>query len=298
MQITQINVDHQNQEMTQHGSIRFPMQVYLDDLQKYDLGYILWHWHKEVEFAVVLEGEVELRANDTSLILRTGEGIFINSEVLHSMKTYNTHNAVLFTIVVNPQLLSNYEHGLIYEKYIYPLITCKAISFIQLREQPWQKECLQLLTRIYHLDQQKTFGYELLTINYLMNIWYLLIVDSQDAISRNDSNKLTINQQRIKNMMKYINTHYQESLQLSDIASVVSISKSECNRCFQSMLGMTPFEYLIQVRLENAITLLIETNMPLSEIAASCGFNNLSYFGKLFKQYKGISPKKFRDSKK
>lgn len=298
MQITQITVDHQNKETIQHGSIRFPMQVYLDDLEKYDLGYIRWHWHNEIEFAVVLEGEVEIRADETTLILQAGDGIFINSEVLHTIKSTSSNNAILFTIVMNPQLIANDEHGLIFDSFVQPLVTCKAIPYIQLNsDTAWQQECLQLLTDIYEQDQQMNYGYELFMYSSICKIWYLLIIDSEHTINSTRNHQLTINQQRIKQMLKFMHAHYHEPIQLSDISAVVSISKSECNRCFQKMIGMTPFDYLKQIRLEQAIKLLQNTNLSMSDISSACGFNTLSYFGKLFKQYKGISPKKFRDTK-
>src|SRR5690606_35935255 len=112
MQINKIIVDQRHKEIIQHGSIKFPLQVYLDDLHKYDLGYINSHWHKEFQFSVVIEGEVEVRANDASIVLRAGEGIFINSEVLHSISSTSSQNAILFSIIVSPQI-ANVEHGLI-----------------------------------------------------------------------------------------------------------------------------------------------------------------------------------------
>jgi AraC-like DNA-binding protein len=59
---------------------------------------------------------------------------------------------------------------------------------------------------------------------------------------------------------------------------------------------MTPFEYLNNYRVEMASRALITTDKPITEIAFSCGFNDLSYFIKTFKKCKGITPKSFRNS--
>src|SRR5690606_3528717 len=297
MQINKINVDHRKKELIQYGSIKFPIQVYLDDLHNYDLGYIKLHWHKEFQFSVVLEGEVEVSANDASIVLRAGEGVFINSEVLHSISSTSSQNAILFSIIVSPQI-ANVEHGLIYENYIHALVNSKTIPYIELRDAAWQQECIRLLTCIYQLDQQRDFGYELLVISCLAEIWNHLVVDSKEILISHSQINLSINQQRINMMLNYIHTHFHESIKLVDIANSVNISTSECNRCFQKLLGITPIEYLIQVRLEHAITLLVETNMPVIDIAFRCGFNHLSYFGKVFKDYKGMSPTRFRDANK
>jgi hypothetical protein len=52
-----------------YGHVRFPMQVYTDNFEKYDIGFIRWHWHNEVKLAVVLEGEVEVHAGESSISL-------------------------------------------------------------------------------------------------------------------------------------------------------------------------------------------------------------------------------------
>lgn len=63
---------------------------------------------------------------------------------------------------------------------------------------------------------------------------------------------------------------------------------------FKSMTGKTPIEYLNEYRIEKACHKLRYTDMPVTDIAFSCGFSDLSYFIKTFKRLKGVSPGKYR----
>lgn len=61
------------------------------------------------------------------------------------------------------------------------------------------------------------------------------------------------------------------------------------------MTHRTPIEYLNYYRLERASYLLTSTDLPVTQVAMDCGFNDLSYFIRSFKKYRGITPKKYRD---
>ena len=95
-------------------------------------------------------------------------------------------------------------------------------------------------------------------------------------------------------MLVYIHTHYADELSLKDIADAGTMSIAQCNRCFNKMLNVTPYEYLIQYRLQNATNLLKDTTLNVTEISEIVGFNNVTHFIQSFKKVYGISPKKYR----
>ena len=299
MQLTHISVNDQGKEITRHGSIKFPMQVYTDDFAKYDIGFVRWHWHSEIEFAVVLQGEVEFYTGEHFTLLHEGEGFFVNSGVLHMAKPKGSQNAIMFTLVVNPILLSDGEQGIINEKYVIPLLKCHELSFLKLNLNiSWETQCIELLKKIYWISNEEKYAFELWIRNYICEIWLLLVSNTQSKIQKSVDYSSTLSQQRIKQMITYIHRHYHEPILLSDIASSAHISKSECYRCFQKLIGMKPFEYLVEYRLENAARLLLETEMTISEISLACGYNSLSYFGKTFKQYTCMAPLSYRRNAK
>ena len=86
IRLEQTIVDKNFKEIKQHGTDGFPFVVYKDDFFRFEDGLILWHWHEEVQFTLVAEGEVHMLIGDKELVLSEGEGIFINSKVLHQLQ--------------------------------------------------------------------------------------------------------------------------------------------------------------------------------------------------------------------
>ncbi|MCQ2324599.1 MAG: AraC family transcriptional regulator [Paludibacteraceae bacterium] len=99
---------------------------------------------------------------------------------------------------------------------------------------------------------------------------------------------------RVQKIMQYVENHYFEDIRLSDIARLINMTPVSLARFFQRMTGQPVFMYVKNVRLGHASRLLVDTSRSISEIAYSCGFNNLSNFNRQFKAVKGITPKDFR----
>ena len=99
----------------------------------------------------------------------------------------------------------------------------------------------------------------------------------------------------MKLFLRYIHDHYTEHISLADIAKSANVSESETLRCFKLCMQMTPYRYLLELRLERAAKLLRETDEPVTNIADMVGFSQVSYFGKCFKTKTGHSPNEYRE---
>lgn len=97
----------------------------------------------------------------------------------------------------------------------------------------------------------------------------------------------------INNIIKYINEHYSENLTTAEIANEFHISESTLLRNFKKSTGSKINKYINFVRILNAEKLLMETDLPMTEIAFCCGFNDSNYFSTVFKNHKGVSPGKY-----
>lgn len=102
---------------------------------------------------------------------------------------------------------------------------------------------------------------------------------------------------RIKEMLNYIHNHYGNPLSLEKIASAASVGVRECSRCFQRSIRRSPMEYVNFYRVQIALEMLTSTNRTITEISEICGFSSLSYFGKVFRQYTGVTPVQYRGSR-
>ena len=88
-----------------------------------------------------------------------------------------------------------------------------------------------------------------------------------------------------------------EPLTLDKIADSILVSKSECCRCFKRAIGLTPIEYLMKYRImESAVRMKQKESESISEIAGTVGFNNTSYYSKVFKKMMGCTPSEYRQS--
>ena len=95
----------------------------------------------------------------------------------------------------------------------------------------------------------------------------------------------------------YIETNYSYPITVEEIASYVGISRSHLFRSFQNYMNRSPKEYLTEYRIKQACRLLRETDLSVSAIAYSVGFENNLYFSKAFRKQKGESPSEYRKSR-
>ncbi len=95
--------------------------------------------------------------------------------------------------------------------------------------------------------------------------------------------------------MEYIRQNYDRKLSLDDIAQHVYLSRSYLSSLFREEAGQTLFSYINQVRVEKSKLFLMDPSISLAEAAALCGFEDQSYFTKVFRKHTGLSPKQYRD---
>lgn len=100
----------------------------------------------------------------------------------------------------------------------------------------------------------------------------------------------------VEKAVSYIETNYSYPVTVEDIASYVGISRSHLFRSFQNDMNKSPKDFLTGYRIKQACHLLRETDLSVSAIAYSVGFENNLYFSKAFRKQKGVSPSEYRRS--
>lgn len=85
-------------------------------------------------------------------------------------------------------------------------------------------------------------------------------------------------------MLDYIQTRLREELTVERIAGAASISASECNRCFHSVIHAAPMQYVKTLRLQRASVLLRSSSWKIETVAETCGFQDMSYFSRSFRE--------------
>lgn len=101
-------------------------------------------------------------------------------------------------------------------------------------------------------------------------------------------------QHQLLQVLDYINDHLDQNIRLVDLAALLDISQFHFSHLFKQTLGVSPYQYLLQQRVERAKQLLKQTDRSIMEIAFQCGFSSHSHLSKQFRQLTGLTPKAFR----
>jgi len=277
-----------------HGNL-FPVDI-KTDVYKYFIDNTLnCHWHGDFEFGMLLAGAVDFYINNTHIKLEKGDGYFINSNILH-MGKQSKHNedAVMFALTFPAAVIASDINGVVYEKYVATLLNTRIDGFKILNGSQTGKEIKILLNKIYELDASE-FGYELECMKNINQLWLAALQyikeNKGDLLHRNDDMKQI---ERMKKILSYVHAHYNEKITADDIADYVNVSRGECFRSFKNFMNKKLVEYINEYRLQRAAGLLRETEMTVIDVCLKCGFENASYFGKIFKEVYRITPYQYK----
>ena len=277
-------------ELVQHGSALFPIACYAEDLESYAVA---WHWHEEFEYILAVQGPLNVNVGKTRLTLQTGQGVLINSGVLHAVEQAGTSGAMLHSGVFHPRLVGGMD-TIFWQKLIRPLLQPGAPAFFWLEEEePRQRQVLAHLRNAWNAVAEEPFDYENQVRYHLSAALRLLSIQCADE-KRKVSRQEQIAVERMKQMLRFVEEHYAEELTVERIAADAALSESACLRSFRQVLGITPIQYVKQFRVEKAAELLRSTQLKTGEIGAECGFADGSYFIKTFREIKHCTPKEYR----
>ena len=277
-------------ELVQHGSALFPIACYAEDLESYAVA---WHWHEEFEYILAVQGPLNVNVGKTRLTLQTGQGVLINSGVLHAVEQAGTSGAMLHSGVFHPRLVGGMD-TIFWQKLIRPLLQPGAPAFFWLEEEePRQRQVLAHLRNAWNAVAEEPFDYENQVRYHLSAALRLLSIQCADE-KRKVSRQEQIAAERMKQMLRFVEEHYVEELTVERIAADAALSESACLRSFRQVLGITPIQYVKQFRVEKAAELLRSTQLKTGEIGAECGFADGSYFIKTFREIKHCTPKEYR----
>lgn len=283
-----------------YGSLDYPVSLFYLDLHKSYMNRIRWHWHEEMEILILNDGIAEVSTDNTSYTLKPGQGIIINQNVMHAIYSHNQENCTFYSFVFHPDFLFGHKSSYLQTQFLLPIQSSRLFKMLVLDEaNAWHERMLDAVNDAIAVNMTKPFGYEVATKGHLCRFWSELI-GQLPQMETAPSPQASLDVQRVKQAMLFIRTHHAEPLSLDEIAGSVHISKSECCRCFSRTLQMTPFEYLMKYRIfEAAKKLMAHSDEPMSiaDLALSVGFNNTSYFNKLFKKFLGCTPTYYRTHK-
>ncbi len=159
-----------------------------------------------------------------------------------------------------------------------------------------QETVEEIYPRIENLLETKAFSsvLELMTILHGLSLSKEIRLLSKSTFQ--DNEEIHFNSRRLEKVFAYIQEHFTRDIPLSEVAQIAGMTEVSFSRFIKKRTGKTFVESVNEIRMGHASRMLIETTHAISEVAYKNGFNNLSYFNRIFKNKNGITPKEFRET--
>lgn len=273
-------------ESKQRGTMDFPIDFY-HVTPNHPQYHMRIHWHVEFEFIRVLEGTLHLTIDEQELTIPQGSVVFIPSGALHSGTPQDC--CTYDCIVLDPNMLMNKSDS-----------SCKFIRKIMNHELDVQsvygegyENIRQIIWTLFDAIASKITGYQLIVQGALYQFFGVAISENyRSEISSHtprDVRRIT----QLKIALEFIENSYTSNITLKDMSDSIQMTPKYFCRFFHEMTQRSPIDYLNYYRIERACYLLLTTNQTITEVAYNTGFNDLSYFIRTFKKYKGVTPKQY-----
>lgn len=272
-------------ELEERGTADFPVELYCVDShhERYEMAA---HWHSELEIMRVIDGELTVMLNNKAYNVKKGDIVFVNPETVHSAVP---SNCTYECAVLNPEILNATNYSCKF--FIESVQSCE----IMISEyHSGNSELKEVADDFFEALKKKSSGYKFTAVGALYRLFGVLV--DAHLYRRMSGHEITEdkNVPKLKKVLTYIRSNYDKQITLEDMAAEIGVSPKYFCYFFKSMTGRSPIEYLNKYRIESAARLLFSTDLSVTDIAYMSGFNDLSYFIKMFKRVKNVTPTKFR----
>lgn len=251
---------------------------------------------RDYEFDFCLDGEREMYIDDNHYKISKGALVFRKpGQVVTALGDYNTYMLNLDFSHKNSTPPEKYErigHSPLQE--LCPLDVLDQIPEVFFPHH--QEDIIALFKKLIGCSYPNPVRPELQR-QYISEFLFLVL---SDAMRHNLETQSSANAQEshIEKACRYINTHYAQPISAEDLARYLSLNKNYVIRLFKKELSTTPNQYIHTIRLFHAKVMLLQTQLPIQNVAMDCGFNTPSYFIKCFKTQFGQTPAEYRSAAK
>ena len=265
-----------------HEIIEFPrdlqMKVFL-----HKVGNVARHWHRSLELLFVLEGQVHVRMDEKPSLLSGGDVILINSNSIHEL--YSLEGAVLIALQLKPELFQ--FSGSAPEDLEF---SCNSSADPDPDRYYGIRWAIARMVA-NNINRQPGIDY----LNY--SICYYLLGELVTGFQNETADLYHSRRKyakRLSDILTYVEQHYAEDFNLSDLADSLDLSVQYLSSFFTKHMGVNFKQYYTDVKLNHALQDLINTPHTMERIAADNGFREVHSFIRCFKNKFGVTPNAYR----
>ena len=280
--------EYEHHEQLMHGTSAFPVEFYFVDQHhpRYEMPF---HWHVEVEFITVLRGNLKLLLNGQVVQLDENTSAFIPGGVIHG--GFPKEPDVVYKCMV-----LNIDHFLqaFPSKPVNSTLFNNSFTSI-FQSIPNDSTAGQIIIDMFDEITAKRPGYEFFITG---NLWRFFGAVYRDGLFYEEQEECSTMQyaKQFKQALRKIRDEYYMPLTLQEVSGAANMAPKYFCRIFRKITGQTFVEYLNHYRIDRAVEQMYTSDKSLTEISLQCGFNELSYFSRIFRKYKGVSPREFRQN--
>lgn len=275
-----------------HTHPDFPLSIYT--FRTYDCGGFYAHFHDHFEILYVAEGSATVQIGDHIYHGAKGDVFLTNMYQIHSVTSVEDVPSVVYAIVFHRDMLDNLNVHDYHLKFIEPFLSGNerfpdtivpgTDLHISIRS--------SLDTIVSEYMQQDT-AYEIFIKTAIERI-FASLYRYRDTMPEGSMTK--VNRIFISQVAAYVQDNYMMPITLSEIAQHTGMNPSYFCRLIKKLTGSSFTQFLNIYRVQQAEKMLSDTSDSISLISEKAGFSNLSYFNRLFKSIKGMTPSAFRKS--
>ncbi len=243
-----------------------------------------WHKHSSFELLLVRAGRLRLTLNGVEHRLFAGDMAFLPGEALHSIAPENNDCQYDCALVELPAPGGRFTDSVTDGILKGQLVITPTLSFTDARP-VWEA-----LTRLMDLHRADKMPQPWISLGMVYQLFGRLVQGGHYSEAPRANEELS----RWAALYDHIEAHFAEKLTLEGLAQVAGLSPKYLCRAFAKLAGTTPLSFLNEYRLDMARRLLSASTDSVSQIAASCGFQDQSYFVKQFRQRFGVTPGAYR----
>jgi AraC-like DNA-binding protein len=242
------------------------------------------HYHPEYELTYITHGKGARMVGDTLSHFSDGDLVLLDSNLPH---TWTGEGSLFRAIVIqfSPSFIDSFVQWQEFKGIRAVLDQAKQGLVFQ--KTPLLIQKIEAL--VHEEDLQQALS--------LLAILQMLSKTPSELLSQADSfvlNRKT--ESRINTVCQFVQEKYTQRIDLQEVANLIHVSESAFCKFFKKTTGKTFSEYLNFVRIHAVCKALRETDKTILEIAFANGFESLTYFNRVFKKEKGMTPKEFRQA--
>lgn len=247
----------------------FPIHVWDYSMGNYNFAP---HWHEHLEIHFIFDGTATIKCNNNIIELKKHDCAVINSNELHeSVDGRCSYGCILLPpeyIADNPAMFKNVCRDDVITEAFYNIYKV------------WRNP--------HYTYQASIKGYTYLLLAHLIDNYAVKELSPFGYRMRTDR------LEKVNNALQYINENFTSPITTAELADMSHFSLEYFCHIFKDTLGMSVKTYIKSLRIEKAEGLLKTTNMTSTEIALCCGFSDLNYFSRSFRQKNGCTPTEYR----